>query len=51
MSHGWWWHLFHDPIRDELPWSLIALGVILILGGVVLVLLSYVELPRRRRKP
>lgn len=51
--HGWWWHLFHDPMRDHLVLSLAALGVILVLGGVALVALSYVEVPRLagRRRP
>jgi hypothetical protein len=50
--HGWWWHLFHDSMRANL-WSLVALGVILVLGGVALVVLSYLDLPRlvgRRRR-
>lgn len=56
--HGWWGHLFHDPMRDNL-WSLVALGVVLVLGGVALVALSYVDAVRlvrtclqpRRRRP
>lgn len=24
MDHGWWWHLMHDPMRDN-PWSLLML--------------------------
>jgi hypothetical protein len=33
-GHGWWWHLFHDPMRDN-PWSMAGLVVCV----VVLVLL------------
>lgn len=43
-AHGWWWHLFNDPVRSNW-WSVIALGVILILGGVALVVLSYLDVP------
>lgn len=49
MTHGWWWHLFHDPMRANL-WSLVALGVILVVGGIVLVVLSSLNLPPRRRR-
>lgn len=50
--HGWWWHLFNDPMRDHVVLSLAALGLILVLGGAALVGLSYLDIPRlagRRR--
>lgn len=50
--HGWWWHLFHDRMRDNL-WSLAAL--VLIVAGIVAALWALTWLrdtwwPRRRRR-
>lgn len=46
--HGWWWHLFHDPMRDN-PWSLVAL--ILALATIGALLWSQPWRMLRRRKP
>jgi hypothetical protein len=34
VNHGWWWHLFHDPMRDN-PWSMVALVVAVGLLGLL----------------
>jgi hypothetical protein len=33
-TYGFWWHLWHDPMRDNL-WSVLALAVILAALGLL----------------
>jgi hypothetical protein len=34
-AHGWLWHVFNDPMRDN-PWSMLALLLILAAAGTAL---------------
>jgi hypothetical protein len=41
--HGWWWQLFHDPTT---PQFLVALGVLFILGGIALIVITFLDVRR-----
>lgn len=34
VKHGWWWHLLHDPIRDN-PWGFLAVLLVFAVTGAV----------------
>ena len=42
----WWYHLWHDPMRDN-PWSLLALAVIVIVFVLIVFVLIVFRLKGR----
>jgi hypothetical protein len=47
MNHGWWWHLWNDPVSEN-PWSM--LGLVIIVAAILAVLWWVAGLRDRKRR-